>query len=123
KDNELSLVARGPGFLDEAKAVQPRHARVGDDQLKIAGVFRDATDCGASIHRDLDVVTGGSQRLRKHIKHDGVIVRPKNAEGLGGLDHLWVGSTLFDPLRYCLCNAETSMKISREREKIKEKEK
>src|SRR5204863_9778471 len=87
KDNELSCVARGPGFLDKTEAIQLWHARVGDDQLKIAGIFRDATDGGTSVHRHLDVMTGGSQRLREHIEHEGVIVRAKNAERLGGLDH------------------------------------
>jgi hypothetical protein len=81
------LVTGGAGFLDDAEAVQTRHPRVGDDQLKIGGILGDSGDGCAPVRGDLDVMPGGFQRPGQHIEHKSVIVRAKDTEGLR-LDHL-----------------------------------
>ncbi len=80
-------VTGGAGFLDHAEAVETRHARVRDDELKVARVLRDSRDGRAPIRGDFNMVTGGLQRLRQHIEHESVVVRAENAERLR-LDHL-----------------------------------
>jgi len=72
--------------MDNAETVETRHARVSNDQLKVARVLRDSGDGRAPVPRDLNVVTGGLQRLRQHIEDEGVVIGAKNAEGLR-LDH------------------------------------
>jgi hypothetical protein len=55
--------------------------------MKVAGIFRDSRDGGASIGGDFNMVTGGLQRLRQHIKDESVVVRAQNTKRMR-LDHL-----------------------------------
>ena len=87
EDDYLSLETCGPRLLDHAKAVQARHPGVCDDQLEVRRIFFDPRDRRAPIRRHFDMVPGLLLGLGKHVQHENVVIRAKDTERPGWLDH------------------------------------
>ena len=79
ENDDLAAKADRSRRCDDAKAVELRHARIGDEDVEFLGVFGEERDRGPAIGREPDAMARGTKGLIKKTEDVDVVVRAENS--------------------------------------------